>query len=95
MSVQTVNEIIGQYQVSKGVTKNDLEKLAINPKTQSIQFASPLTDKEIELLEIVIFSQRPDPRYRRFIIGGLLGKSKTRCRRFIIGGLLGKSKKNR
>ena len=60
MSVQTVNEIIGQYQISKGVTKNDLEKLATNPKTQSIQFASPLTDKEIELLEIVIFSKRPD-----------------------------------
>jgi len=60
MRVQTVNEIIGQYQVSKGVTKNDLEKLATNPKTQSIQFASPLTDKEIELLEIVIFSHRPD-----------------------------------
>lgn len=60
MSVQTVNEIIGQYQVSKGVTKNDLEKLATNPKTQSIQFASPLTDKEIELLELVVFSKRPD-----------------------------------
>lgn len=60
MSVQTVNEIIGQYQVSKGVTKNDLEKLATNPKTQSIQFASPLTEKEIELLEIAVFSKRPD-----------------------------------
>lgn len=60
MSVQTINEIIGQYQVSKGVTKNDLEKLATNPKTQSIQFASPLTDKEIELLEVIVFSKRPD-----------------------------------
>lgn len=60
MSVQTVNEIIGQYQISRGVTKNDLEKLATNPKTQSIQFASPLTDKEIELLELVVFSKRPD-----------------------------------
>lgn len=60
MSVQTVNEIIGQYQISKGVTKNDLEKLVTNPKTQSIQFASPLTDKEIELLELAVFSKRPD-----------------------------------
>lgn len=60
MSVQTINEIIGQYQISKGVTKNDLEKLATNPKTQSVQFASPLTDKEIELLELVVFSKRPD-----------------------------------
>ena len=60
MSVQTVNEVVGQYQVSKGVTKNDLEKLASNPKAQAIQFASPLTDKEIELLELVVFSKRPD-----------------------------------
>ena len=60
MSVKTVNEIIGQYQISRGVTKIDLEKLATNPKTQSIQFASPLTDKEIELLELVVFSKRPD-----------------------------------
>ena len=60
MSVQAVNEIIGQYQISKGVTKKDLETLASNPKTQSIQFASPLTDKEIELLELIVFSKRPD-----------------------------------
>jgi len=60
MSVKIVNEILGRYQVSKGVTKNDLEKLATNPKTQSIQFSSPLTDKEIELLEISVFSKRPD-----------------------------------
>ena len=60
MSVKTVNEIIGQYQISKGVTKNELEKLATNPKTQSIQFANPLTDTEIELLELVVFSKRPD-----------------------------------
>lgn len=60
MSVQIVNEVIGQYQVSKGVTKNDLEKLATNPKTQSIQFASPLADKEVELLELVVFSKRSD-----------------------------------
>lgn len=60
MSVQTVNEIIGQYQISKGVTKSDLEKLASNSKTQSIQFAKPLSDKEIDLLENVVFSKRPD-----------------------------------
>jgi hypothetical protein len=60
MSVKTVNEIFGKYEVSKGVNQNDLEILASNPKTQSIQFASPLTDKEIELLELVVFSKRPD-----------------------------------
>ncbi|WP_156307615.1 leucine-rich repeat domain-containing protein [Sphingobacterium endophyticum] len=60
MSVQTVNKIIGQYEISKGVTKNDLKTLATNPETQSIQFSSPLTEKEIELLEHIVFSKRPD-----------------------------------
>ncbi|MBD1428954.1 leucine-rich repeat domain-containing protein [Sphingobacterium litopenaei] len=60
MSVQIVNEIVGQYHISKGVTKIDLENLANNPKTQSIQFVSPLSDEEIEQLELVVFSKRPD-----------------------------------
>ena len=60
MSVHTVNEIAGQYEISKGVTKSDLEKLAANLKTQSIQFANPLSDKEIGLLEKIVFSKRPD-----------------------------------
>jgi hypothetical protein len=49
MSIQTVNEIIGQYQIAKGITKNDLERLASNPKTKSIQFVNPLDNKEIDL----------------------------------------------
>lgn len=60
MSVQIVNEITGQYQISRGVTPNDLEKLASNPQTRSIQFATALTDREVELLEPVVFSKRPD-----------------------------------
>ncbi|HTJ49645.1 MAG TPA: hypothetical protein VL443_09345 [Cyclobacteriaceae bacterium] len=60
MSIQTVNEVTGRYQISKGVTRNDLQKLASNSKTQSIQFASSLEDKEIELLEKEVFSKRHD-----------------------------------
>lgn len=60
MTVNTVNEISGQYEISSGVTKADLEKLASNPKTQSIQFSRPLADNEIDLLEKVVFSKRPD-----------------------------------
>lgn len=60
MSVQTVNEIIGQYQISKGIRKKELEKLASNKKTQSIQFVSPLSNSEIDLLEKIVFSKRPD-----------------------------------
>jgi hypothetical protein len=60
MSVQAVNKIIGQYQISKGIEKRELKKLASNKKVQFIQFASPLTTKEIELLENIVFSERPD-----------------------------------
>jgi hypothetical protein len=66
MSVQTVNETIGQYQISKGLTKNDLEKLVSNHKARSIQFASPLENKEIDLLEKIVFSKRPDILLRIF-----------------------------
>lgn len=60
MSIQTVNEITGQYQISKGIREKELEKLASNKKTQSIQFASPLSNSEIDLLEKIVFSKRPD-----------------------------------
>ena len=60
MSVQAVNEIIGQYQISKGIKKSELKRLASDKKVQSIQFASPLSPKEIELLEKIVFSERPD-----------------------------------
>ncbi|MEN7550806.1 hypothetical protein AAG747_22990 [Rapidithrix thailandica] len=60
MSLQIVNEIIGQYQIAKGITKNDLERLANNPRTKTIQFVDPLDNTEIDLLERIVFSKRPD-----------------------------------
>lgn len=60
MAIRTVNKIIGQYEVSKGLKKEDLRPLANDPITSSIQFSSPLNEQEIGLLEDVIFSQRPD-----------------------------------
>ena len=60
MSVQAVNEKIGQYQISKGIKKRELKRLASDKKVQSIQFVSPLSPKEIELLEKIVFSERPD-----------------------------------
>lgn len=60
MAITTVNEIVGQYQISKGVTKDDLKSLAENPKTSSIQFSTPLDKKEVDYLEDIVFSQRPD-----------------------------------
>jgi hypothetical protein len=66
MSVKTVNEIFGQYQIAKGINKNDLERLANNQKTKSIQFVTALDNKEIELLERIVFSKRPDINLRIF-----------------------------
>lgn len=60
MSVLNIITIHGHCEISKGVTKNDLLKLATNPNTQSIQLASPLADTEIDLLESEVFSRRPD-----------------------------------
>lgn len=60
MSLKAINEINGQYEISNGVTKSDLEKLAINKKTKYLQFVNPLSINEIELLENIIFSKRPD-----------------------------------
>lgn len=64
MSVHTVNETTGQYQISTGVSENDLEKLSNDPRTRSIQITNPLNNNEIALLETVIFSKRPDISFR-------------------------------
>ncbi|MFP9114038.1 hypothetical protein ACLI1A_08840 [Flavobacterium sp. RHBU_3] len=64
MSIQIVNEAIGQYQISTGITRNDLEMLAGNPKTKTIQFSRPLNYNEINLLEELIFSKRNDIQLR-------------------------------
>jgi hypothetical protein len=60
MSVVTVSELWGQYQISKGVTEADLEHLAANPNTKSIQLVSPLSVHEVDQLEKLVFSLRPD-----------------------------------
>jgi len=60
MGLQIINEILGDYEISSGLTKRDLKKIAKNPKSSSIQFASPLSKKEIDNLEKYVFSKRPD-----------------------------------
>ena len=61
-NVCTVNP--GHYEISKGMTKNDIEGLANNANVKTIQFSSPLANQEIDLLEKVIFSKRPDIELR-------------------------------
>ncbi|MEQ8532249.1 MAG: hypothetical protein RIB86_10380, partial [Imperialibacter sp.] len=60
MSVQAVNEIIGQYQISSGFSSRQLEELASDSKVQLIQFSNPLKINEIDQLEKLVFSRRPD-----------------------------------
>lgn len=50
----------GRYQIYKGISKSDLESLVKNPATEVVQFSSMLTEKEIDMLENIVFSKRPD-----------------------------------
>ena len=56
----------GRYEISTGVTRKDLEKLAANPETEIIQFVSPLPDKVIDSLEETVFSKRRDILLRAY-----------------------------
>lgn len=55
-----------RYQIFRGVTKDELTKVAKDPKAKTLQFAEPLSDKEIELLQSIVFSNRPDITLRVF-----------------------------
>jgi len=71
MALKAVNEILGQYEISTGFKHQELKQLAGNPKTASIQFDLPLTEREIEALEESVFSRRPDIALRVY---GYYGK---------------------
>ena len=58
MGVNKVSK--GQYQISQGVSKDELEELSNDLQVESIQFSNPLSSNEIDSLETIIFSKRPD-----------------------------------
>lgn len=68
MILKNVNEIsnTGRFHISTGITENDLIKIVQNPRTKSIQFSEPLSINEIDLLEKVIYSKRPEISLRIF-----------------------------
>ncbi len=55
-----IKDIHGSYEISNGVTAHDLEKIVIDPKAWKIDFSNTWSEKEILLLESVVFSKRPD-----------------------------------
>lgn len=55
-----------RYQIFLGVTKDELNKVAKDLKAKTLQFAEPLSDKEIDLLQSIVFSNRPDITLRVF-----------------------------
>ncbi len=55
-----------RYQIFRGVTKDELNKVAKDSKAKTLQFAEPLSDKEINLLQTVVFNNRPDITLRVF-----------------------------
>ncbi|WP_286862879.1 MULTISPECIES: hypothetical protein [Sphingobacterium] len=58
MSIQSINRGSGHYTISTGFEETDLRALAVDSSTKYIQFSTPLSNDEIDLLEKVIFSQR-------------------------------------
>lgn len=60
MSILLISEPIGKYQIEKGFKLQELEVIAKDSKTKYIQFNSPLASKEVDWLESVVFSKRPD-----------------------------------
>jgi hypothetical protein len=64
MPLQSVSP--DRYQIFPGVTKDELTKVAKDLKAKTLQFAEPLSDKEIELLQSIVFSNRPDITLRVF-----------------------------
>lgn len=66
MSIHNLNRDSGHYSISTGFEEADLKALAKDINTKSIQFSDPLSNKEIDLLERIFFSQRPDIALRIF-----------------------------
>ncbi len=60
MSIQLISEPIGKYQIESGFKRHELEALANDPKTKYIQFNNRLSLNEIDWLEAIVFSKRPD-----------------------------------
>ena len=55
-----------RYQIFHGVTNHELEEVAQDSNCKFLQFAEPLSDTEIKLLETVVFSKRSDITLRVF-----------------------------
>lgn len=66
MSIHSINRGSGHYTISTGFEETDLRALAVDSSTEYIQFSTPLSNDEIDLLEKVIFSQRGDIALRIF-----------------------------
>ncbi|WET67081.1 hypothetical protein [Sphingobacterium sp.] len=66
MSIHSINRGSGHYSISTGFEEADLKALAKDINTKYIQFSDPLSNKEIDLLEMTVFSQRPDIALRIF-----------------------------
>lgn len=66
MGIQIVNEIVGQYSISKGFTKDDLKKLVEDKNVKHLQFSDKLNAIEVDYLEEIVFSKRDDISLRVF-----------------------------
>lgn len=66
MTRQIINDVTGRHHIRNGVSKADLDRIVNNPISHTIQFDSPLSKIDIDLLENEVFSKRPDIFLRVF-----------------------------
>lgn len=60
MGIKAVSEPTGQYEIFSGFSKRELRRLVSNKTVKHIQFSNPLSQREINRLEKIVFSERPD-----------------------------------
>ena len=62
MNFEIVDKKLGRYQISEGITENELEKIGNDKTVKTIQFSKPLSIKKIELWK-KIFSPKEKISY--------------------------------
>jgi hypothetical protein len=60
-----------RWQISSGVSRAELETIVEDKRVKTLQFCQPLSKAEIESLERIVFSRRPDITLRVFGFYGL------------------------
>jgi len=64
MSIKIIDENSGRFEIKKGFSKKDLINLIKNQKVAILRIPTPLNDYEINYLEEIVFSKKPEICFR-------------------------------